>query len=78
MAKSNEIKTNTQAKEVKPMKPDYKYEFIPVKGVKNNGKSFQFKIGNEIYLIRKAFASDFTEYDISTDYVLCIKQPKVK
>jgi plasmid replication initiation protein len=72
---------NIQGKEVSTVnetkKPEFKYEFIPVKGVKlTDKKSFQFKIGNEIYLIRRAISTDFTEYDISTDYTLCIKMPK--
>lgn len=78
MAKSNVNKPNTQAKEVKTMNYDYKYEFIPIKSVKNSGKSLQFKIGNDIYLIRKAISSDFTEHGITSNYTLCIKQPKVK
>ena len=81
MTKSNANKKVNQTKEVKEVKkevkkPEYKYEFIPVKGVKVNEKSFQFKIGNEIYLIRRAISTDFTEYDISTAYTLCIKKPK--
>lgn len=75
---------NIQRKEVSTVsetkKPEInyssKYEWLPVKGVKDNGKSFQFKIGNEVYLIRRALSTDFTEYDISTKYVLCIKTLK--